>query len=159
MFWDRILQIPERRATATNNQELPRTFRNLDSEIALSQFGVLQNASNCNKRMHQNANAPKWGAAVLAPLGAIGSAAPLRSRGAWRAKHLSAVFCRPWQYSRASTGRASAADPAPKIMRPLFFAAFFAKFPHFLPTFCRSKIRRTPPGCAVRLRSQNQGLA
>ena len=67
-----MLQIPERRATATNNQELPNTFRNLDSEIALSQFGVLQNASNCNKRMHLNANAPKWGAAVLAPLGAIG---------------------------------------------------------------------------------------
>jgi hypothetical protein len=34
-----------------NNQNLPRTFRNLDLEIALLQFAVLENASSCNKRM------------------------------------------------------------------------------------------------------------
>ncbi len=72
MFWDRILQIPERRATATNNQELPRTFRNLAIEIALLQFALLHNASSCNKRMHQNAELQNEGAAVLAPLGAFG---------------------------------------------------------------------------------------
>ena len=55
LLWDSDLQIAERRATATNNQELPKTFRNLDSEIALLQFAVLQNASSCSRRMHQNA--------------------------------------------------------------------------------------------------------
>ena len=67
-----LLQIPERRATATNNQELPKTFRNLDSEIALPKFAVFHNASSSNKRMHQNAELQKWGAAVLAPHGAFG---------------------------------------------------------------------------------------
>ena len=61
MCWNRIWQIPAQRATAPNNQELPKTFRNLDSEIALSQFGVLQNASNCNKRMPQNAELQNGG--------------------------------------------------------------------------------------------------
>ena len=61
MFSNRNWQIPAQRATATNNQELPKTFRNLDSESALSQFAALQNACNCNKRMHQNAKLQNGG--------------------------------------------------------------------------------------------------
>ena len=60
-IFDRILQIPERRATAANNQELPKTFRNLDSDIALPPFRVLQNASSCNKRKHQTVKLQKGG--------------------------------------------------------------------------------------------------
>ena len=69
---NRFLQIPDRRATATNNQELPKTCRNPDSEIALPKFAVSQNASSNNERMHQKAELQKWGAAVLAPHGAFG---------------------------------------------------------------------------------------
>ena len=65
-----------------NRQKLPRAFRNLDLEIALLQFAVLQNASSCNKRMAQNAELQNWRAAVLAPHGAFRSAAPL-----WGFKH------------------------------------------------------------------------
>jgi hypothetical protein len=71
-----IFQIAKRRATATNNQELPKTFRNLYNEIAKRLFVVLQNASSCNKRTHQSADLQSEGAAVLAPHGAFRSAAP-----------------------------------------------------------------------------------
>ena len=81
MLLHRFLQIPDRRATATNNQELPKTCRNLESEIALLILAVSRNASSNNERMHQNAELQKWGAAVLAPHGAFGSAAPLRGAG------------------------------------------------------------------------------
>ena len=78
MFWYRILQIPERRATATNNQELPRTFRNLAIEIALLQFALLQNASSCNKRMHQNAELQNGGRRCSRRMA---HSDPLRARG------------------------------------------------------------------------------
>jgi len=70
------LQIAERRAPTTNDQELPKILRNLCNEIAMRQFAVLQNAISRNKRTHQNADLQDEGAAVLAPHGAFRSAGP-----------------------------------------------------------------------------------
>jgi len=67
------LQIAERRAPTTNDQELPKILRNLCNEIAMRQFAVLQNAISRNKRTHQNADLQDEGAAVLAPHGAFRS--------------------------------------------------------------------------------------
>ena len=122
-----------------NSQTRPRTFRNLDLEIALLQFAVLQNASSCNKRMHRNPELQKWGAAVLAPHGAFGSAAPC-SQGTGRLKFIanSDEFLSICKLRKLFGDPTSAADPCCRkhlfTPPPLFFCSFLF--------FSRSKNRR-----------------
>ena len=60
----------------SKNQELANIFRILDSEIALSQFAALQKRQQLQQTHAPKRRATNWGAAVLAPHGAFGSAAP-----------------------------------------------------------------------------------
>ena len=133
-IFNNILQIPERRATAANNQELPKTFRNLDRNIALPHFRVLQNASSCNKRMHQTAKLQNGGAAVLAPHGAFGSAGPVL-RGV--------TACRIEIRILSDSKSLFRTPPCPPTRA--WFAQFSAAEPQmsdFWLTFCRSEIHR-----------------
>ena len=110
------------RRTPSNREEQSRTakktFRNLYNVIELRQFAVLQNASSCNKRMHQNAELQNKAAAVLAPHGALrsGRAPCAFSRGTRRARTTLPVLAnlKNLQTPKASAATASAADPAPK---------------------------------------------
>ena len=94
--------------------------------------------------MHQNANAPKWGAAVLAPLGAIGSAAP-RLASAAEGRGVSDHSCRFLQTLaefKSLHGPHLRRRPCPPKSCGRSFSAFFRSEPQFLQIFCRSKLHQ-----------------
>ena len=118
-----------------NNRKLPRTFRNLDLEIALLQFAVLQNASSCNKRMPQNAELQNWGAAMLAPHGAFGSAAPLWGSNTACQIKLRILQISEFSDSKSLYGPTLRRRPCPKTPVPLAIRRRDHNFCDLLPTF------------------------
>ena len=116
-----------------NRSKQSRTSENLQNSrqrnciVAICR---LQNASNCNKRTHQSADLQSEGAAVLAPHGALRSAAPC-SQGTGGPRLIansydSYRFCRLQSLSRDP---ASAADPCRRIASftpPPRFSIFFS---------------------------------
>ena len=97
-----------------------------------SRYCKLQNADSCNKRQSSNT-----GAAVLAPLGAFGSAAPLR--GAGRSECIVRLLPVPVRLQKPPVATALPADPPKSCpdFRP--WPPHVANFVDFKPTFRRSK--------------------
>ena len=137
-------------ATAANNQELAKTFRILDSEMALSQFAVLQRSSSCNKRMHRNAELQNGGRRCSRRM--AHSDQPPPSGGQTRRVEPNSVFCKSpnSQTPNASTGPTSAADPDRYLHADVLLSRLrliFSGFFNFLlaQKIIKNRTSNTPP--------------
>ena len=92
----------------------------------------LQNAISCNKR-----RSPNTGAAVLAPHGAFGSAAPLR--GAGRSKRIVRLLPVPVRLQKPPVATALPADPSPNLRAFASWLPQAANFVDFKQFFRRLK--------------------
>ena len=99
-----------------------------------SRYCKLQNADSCNKRQSSNT-----GAAVLAPLGAFGSAAPVSQSGVPEACR---ILLPTSADSKASDGPRPTRRPEPRNVSKCILPTFERQNLRFLPTFCRSKIHQ-----------------
>ena len=118
--------ILERRPT-----EIPNTFRNLDSEISLLQFAVLQKRQQLQQTHAPKRQASKWRAAVLAPHGAFGYPPPpaRRGQGVPDASANSDEFLPICRLQKLFGDPASSADPCAGdsvFTHPPHFFIFFA---------------------------------
>ena len=100
-----------------------------------------KHAINCNKRTHQSADLQSEGAAVLAPHGALRSAAPCLGQG-WNGvlKPLPGS-CKSQKSSdsKASPGQPSAADPSLKNRADVLLSRLRLIFSDLFHFFARSK--------------------